>query len=262
MVPGIDSMDVQDHLLRHNWQKEKVVEELKKLPPKSTNKRPYYRITTPHQNGHSKANKKHRRNDEQGEESEDEDEREYGKTQVFDSDSENEGNYAPEMNIQRKEVFEFFNNANAGELTCIKSCSLKKADIIIENRPYRTWEELVDRMREKPLQTDLLNNCQEFMDKRNNLAKLIKKCKAIVQKLEKAVEEGAGISEQPFSLNEEYKLSDYQLVGLNWLAVLHQNATNGILADEMGLGIKIKFNIFKSQLNVNVITESKLIIFD
>ena len=31
-------------------------------------------------------------------------------------------------------------------------------------------------------------------------------------------------------------LHDYQLVGLRWLAALHQCGLNGILADEMGLG--------------------------
>jgi len=254
MVNGVDSMDVQDSLLRNNWNKEKAVEDLKKLPPKTNNKRTYYqyRINASEngtQNGH--VSKKQRRNVNDGDEESDEDERQYGKTQVFDSDSENDGNYAPEMNIQRKEVFEFFNTANVAELTCIRSCSAKKADIIIENRPYRNWEELVMKFREKPLQTDLLNNCQEFVDKRNNLKKLIKKCRSIVLKLEKAIETGAGITEQPHSLNDEFKLADYQIIGLNWLAVLHQNGTNGILADEMGLGKTIQIISFLAWLKEN-----------
>lgn len=236
MVTGIDSMEVQDALLRNNWDKEKAVEDLKKLPSKVNNKRTYYQygISSPTEsNGNQNHVQKKQRKCENGALDEsDEDERQYHKQQVFDSDSENEGYYAPEMNIQRKEVFDFFNNANLYELTCIKACSTKKAEIIIENRPYRNWEELVSKFREKPLQTDLLNNCQEFVDKRNNLKKLIKKCKAIVHRLEKAIENGAGITEQPHSLNEEFKLADYQIIGLNWLAVLHQNGTNGILAGE------------------------------
>lgn len=31
-------------------------------------------------------------------------------------------------------------------------------------------------------------------------------------------------------------LNDYQLVGVNWLKLLHQNDVNGVLADDMGLG--------------------------
>lgn len=248
-VPGVDSMDVQDALLKSDWDKEIAVEILKKLPAKG-NKRTYYqhRASDNNPNTYHVAKKPRRNQDDENEETGSDEEHEFSKQAVFDSDSENDGTYAPEMNLQRKEVFEFFNNANVGELTCVKACSLKKAEIIVENRPYRNWEELVAKCKEKPLQTDLLNNCQEFIDKRNNLKKLIKKCKAIVLKLEKAVEEGAGISEQPFSLNEEYKLSDYQLVGLNWLAVLHQNGTNGILADEMGLGKTIQIIAFLAYL--------------
>lgn len=253
-VFGFDSMDVQDVLLKHNWNKDAAVEDLKSRPPKPV-KRTFYQTTSTHQNenqqnGTQNGNrvKKPRR---ESEDVVDSDGGEYNKSSnVFDSDdSENEG-YTPEMNIQRKEVYDFFNNANVGELTSIKSCSLKKAEIIIENRPYRNWEELVSKFQEKPLQTDLLNNCQEYLDKRNSLKKLMKKCKAIVLKLERAVADGAGINEQPFTLNEGLQLSNYQLVsdrisfrafvnmnflqvGLNWLAVLHQNGTNGILADEV-----------------------------
>ena len=33
-----------------------------------------------------------------------------------------------------------------------------------------------------------------------------------------------------------YKLMPFQLVGLNWLLLLHRHHNNGVLADEMGLG--------------------------
>lgn len=38
------------------------------------------------------------------------------------------------------------------------------------------------------------------------------------------------------------------MVGLNWLAVMHQNETNGILADEMGLGKTIQIIAFLAYL--------------
>lgn len=174
------------------------------------NKRTYHSVA-PNSNLNRMGNvlKKQRRESDDGGDSEG---AEYNKHQVFDSDdSENEGNLQ-EMTIQRKEVYDFFCNANIGELTSIKSCSMKKAEIIIENRPYRSWEELVGKFQEKPLQTDLLNNCQEYLDKRNSLKKLMKKCKSIVLKLERAVSDGAGITEQPYTLNEGLKLSNYQLV--------------------------------------------------
>lgn len=224
-VPGFDSMDVQDVLLKHNWNKDAAVKDLQTRPPKPY-KRIYQQSVAPvntSQNGNRA--KKQRRDSEDGGDSDGGD---YNKHNVFDSDdSENEGYTNSEMTIQRKEVYDFFNNANIGELTSIKSCSMKKAEIIIENRPYRNWEELVGKFQEKPLQTDLLNNCQEYLDKRNSLKKLMKKCKAIVQKLEKAVSDGAGILEQPFTLNEGLKLSNYQMVSkqifgelVNWFWTL------------------------------------------
>lgn len=46
-----------------------------------------------------------------------------------------------------------------------------------------------------------------------------------------------GLLQQPASLGSESRsLSGYQLVGLNWLWVMHELGLGGILADEMGLG--------------------------
>lgn len=206
---GFDSMDVQDVLLKHDWDKEAAVKDLKSRPAKPI-KRNYQQTTTQTgHNGNAHRVKKQRRDSDDGGDS---DAGDYKKHNVFDSDdSENDG-YEEEMSIHRKEVYDFFNNANVGELTAIKACSMKKAELIIENRPYRNWEELVAKFHEKPLQTELLNNCQEYLDKRNSLKKLMKKCKAIVLKLEKAVSDGAGITEQPYTLNEGLQLSNYQLV--------------------------------------------------
>lgn len=32
------------------------------------------------------------------------------------------------------------------------------------------------------------------------------------------------------------QMKSYQLIGLNWLVLMHQQGLNGVLADEMGLG--------------------------
>ena len=42
----------------------------------------------------------------------------------------------------------------------------------------------------------------------------------------------------PFLL--KHKLREYQHVGLDWLAIMHDKRLNGILADEMGLGKTIQ----------------------
>lgn len=249
-APGYDSMVIQNLLVKFHWDPFAVVEELQRRPfPVKNGYKRIYSTITPSSNavqGNGRASKKVRR--ESIEDNDSDDGVVYSKTNVFDSDDSDNDYAGQEMTLQRKEVYEFFNNGNVGELTSIKSCSQKKAELIIEGRPYRSWEELVLKFQEKPLQTDLLNNAQEYLDKRSSLKKLMRKCQAIVLKLEKAVQEGAGITEQPPFLNADLKLSDYQMIGLNWLAVLHQNATNGILADEMGLGKTIQIIAFLAWL--------------
>lgn len=47
------------------------------------------------------------------------------------------------------------------------------------------------------------------------------------------------------------KLSNYQLLGLNWLAVMRSRNLNSILADEMGLGKTIQVIAFLAYLKEN-----------
>lgn len=82
----------------------------------------------------------------------------------------------------------------------------------------------------------MLNACQEYLNQRNNMSRIMKKCKKLVNKLEEAVARGDKVVKQPDLLNHDFKLADYQLVGLNWMAIIHSQNMNGILADEMGLG--------------------------
>ncbi|CAO1301263.1 unnamed protein product [Diamesa serratosioi] len=238
-------MEIQDSLLKHNWNTQMAIDELRVKFKKrniDTVEVPKNGNQERNENNHKKAKKLKK------EMMDSDDGGDYSNERVFDSD-ESDDEYQEEMSIQRKEVYDFFNNANLGELTSIKTCSLRKAEVIIESRPFRNWEELVAKFNtQKPLTTELLNYCQEYLDKRNSLQKLMKKCKQIVVKLEKAVSDGAGINTQPYILNEEMKLSDYQMVGLNWMAVLHQSETNGILADEMGLGKTIQIISFLAYL--------------
>ncbi|KAL7628788.1 DNA-dependent ATPase fun30 [Parahypoxylon ruwenzoriense] len=44
------------------------------------------------------------------------------------------------------------------------------------------------------------------------------------------------ISKKPCLLGESVQLKSYQLVGLNWMSLLHSKGYSGILADDMGLG--------------------------
>lgn len=67
------------------------------------------------------------------------------------------------------------------------------------------------------------------------------KCLDLAISTEEAIAAGSSIlEEQPTILTPSLKLMPYQLVGLNWLAVMHSQQLNGILADEMGLGKTIQ----------------------
>ncbi|RXG73219.1 SWI/SNF-related matrix-associated actin-dependent regulator [Armadillidium vulgare] len=77
---------------------------------------------------------------------------------------------------------------------------------------------------------------------RNAIKNLMKKCEKISSEIKTFVSDiitedaTSGMSEQPKILNPEMKLKNYQLIGLNWLVLMHDQQLNGVLADEMGLG--------------------------
>lgn len=77
----------------------------------------------------------------------------------------------------------------------------------------------------------------------------MKKCLRLSTNIEKAVAARASaITSQPKALSSNLKLAPYQMVGLNWLAVMHTQNVNGILADEMGLGKTVQIIAFLTYL--------------
>lgn len=174
---------------------------------------------------------------------------------VYDSDDSDEccsTNNDGEMSEQHKKIFDFMNNATAIELQSVKNLSEKKAGLIIELRPFTDWADLRNKLStSKALSAELLNHAQELLNKQSNVANILAKCNKMVKRMESAIEEGAGIVEQPRLLNPKFKLADYQMIGLNWLTVMHKQQMNGILADEMGLGKTIQIIAFLAYLKEN-----------
>lgn len=190
----------------------------------------------------SSKNNHHRKHDSDNE-------MEKPKEKVFDSDEDSDCDVTKGMTKDRKNVVDFMNTSTEKELLSVKTCSNRKAEAIMELRPFTSWNDMILKIRNhKVLSVDILNNCQSLLIRRHNLTNIMKKCNRIVQRLESAVAAGAGVIKQPSILNPEMKLADYQIVGLNWLAVMHKEETNGILADEMGLGKTIQMIAFLSYL--------------
>ncbi|KAK9739304.1 Helicase conserved C-terminal domain [Popillia japonica] len=173
----------------------------------------------------------------------------YVDNRVYDSDEDSDVDISNELTRDKKRVFEFMQNATSNELQLMTSCSKKKIDAIIASRPFENWIDLVQKLQQnKNLSTDLLNSAQQVLVTRNNIKQLMKKCSNLSQNLEQAIRSDLTVKEQPRLLSPGLELTSYQLVGLNWLAVLHNQDVNGILADEMGLGKTVQVIAFLAYL--------------
>lgn len=121
---------------------------------------------------------------------------------VFDSDeSDDEAEF---MTKSRKAVFEFMNNGKIADLCNVKTLSQRKADFILELRPFESWGDLLTKIKQhRLLSTEVLNNTQEYLDRRNNLTNIMKKCNKIVRKIGKAVEQqGGSMLKQPEMISD------------------------------------------------------------
>lgn len=160
-----------------------------------------------------------------------------GQSRVYDSEEDSDDDTSFIETKDRKKVVEFLNTGLTSELMVVKSLSAKKIDVLLPLRPFENWVDLRLKIdSNKLLSVDMLNACQEYLNQRNNMDRIMKKCKKLVHKLEEAVAKGDKVLKQPELLNHDLKLADYQIIGLNWLAIIHSQGMNGILADEMGLG--------------------------
>ncbi|XP_068166653.1 SWI/SNF-related matrix-associated actin-dependent regulator of chromatin subfamily A containing DEAD/H box 1A [Antennarius striatus] len=179
-------------------------------------------------------------------------------------DSDDELGSTSGLTEMEKEILLFFQNASLDELSLIAGCSIKKAKRIVELRPYHDWQSLVEVChKNNGLSYDLLLGCKVFLKERKVVEGLMSKCEKISFKMVKQVtevmEKGTGAVEQPRILNSQLKLKPYQLIGLNWLLLLHEHKLSGILADEMGLGKTIQAIAFLAQLYQNGIEGPHLI---
>ncbi|XP_055541042.1 SWI/SNF-related matrix-associated actin-dependent regulator of chromatin subfamily A containing DEAD/H box 1 homolog [Wyeomyia smithii] len=264
--PDVDTMVVQDTLVRNKWNVEQTLEELKNYTstkrriPDTSPAAMVHRAVMLNTNKPSTQPAKKRRVNPVNNGSDSDDNSDRPQERVFDSDDESDAdNYT--MSRDRKGVFEFLNKATVTELSFVKTLSTKKVDLLTEMRPFNTWDELVNALKShKSLKTDILNHTQEYLTRRNNLVTILNKCRKMVQKLEAAITVGGGLTEQPSNIPEGFKLAEYQMVGLNWLTMMHRSNMNGILADEMGLGKTIQVIAFLAYLKENDLNDQPQLI--
>lgn len=207
----------------------------------------------------SRSNKKKRRKLNRDEDVDiDSDETNF-KDKVFDSDEDSDIEVSNELTGDKKAVLEFMQNGLASELLLMSQCSQKKANAIVEARPFANWRDLVDKFQHnRYLDTELLNSAQELIATRQAVETIMRKCLRLSTNIERAVAAGAStITKQPKGISPNLTLAPYQMVGLNWLAVMHAQHVNGILADEMGLGKTVQVIAFLTYLKEAGLREEK-----
>ncbi|CAG2175870.1 unnamed protein product, partial [Oppiella nova] len=147
----------------------------------------------------------------------------------------------------KERVVEFLQTSNSFELQMISGVSGKKIEIIENMRPFHDWSDAVMKFTERNLSTDILDKCCEVVRAQEVVKRLMDSCENMAKDLGKTVEQLKAL-EQPKMLNSEMKLSHYQMIGLNWLALMYKKGINCILADEMGLGKTIQVIAFFAYL--------------
>ncbi|XP_054466432.1 SWI/SNF-related matrix-associated actin-dependent regulator of chromatin subfamily A containing DEAD/H box 1A [Anoplopoma fimbria] len=196
--------------------------------------------------------KKARASNEQVSSEEENDDEEEAVSSEFE-DSDEELDCKGGMTDLKKEMLAFFRDASIDELSLIAGCSVKKAQKIVELRPFDDWQSLINVfIKDKGLSDSLLLGCRVVLKERKVVLGLMSKCKTISSRMVKQVtevmERGTRSMKQPSLLNSQNQLKPYQLIGLKWLLLLHEHKLSGILADEMGLGKTIQAIAFLAQL--------------
>jgi len=247
--PSVDPMVLQDTLRAHDWNVDWAIES---LAPKEKLKQPS--PSKKQDNGYITKKVKAHHVDEDNSESDDDEFT--GKGLVYDSDEEEEGPSNDNLTADKKKVLKFFNEGGEQEMTGIQGCNKKKVVEIIKLRPFEGWVDLVTKLQtNRGLSTEILNSASELLRMKSAVTKLMNKCQKITVKMEGIVEKLTSCSqnmlelkEQPKTLNQDMTLSVYQIIGLNWLMLMHRQSLNGILADEMGLGKTIQTIAFLAHL--------------
>ncbi|CAH1392031.1 unnamed protein product [Nezara viridula] len=169
---------------------------------------------------------------------------------VYDSDADSDVEVSNYMTGTKKKVFEFLNTATTVELLSVPSCTQNRVNNIIEARPFSGWRDMVQKLESgKNMGAQILNLALDVLKTRTIVSKLMEKCLKLAISTEEAIAAGSTrLKEQPSLLCPELRLKSYQMVGLNWLAVMHSQDLSGILADEMGLGKTIQVISFLAYL--------------
>jgi SWI/SNF-related matrix-associated actin-dependent regulator 1 of chromatin subfamily A len=180
---------------------------------------------------------------------------------VFDSDGEDSGE---EKKVKTKGsktesssanlkvmILELINNGSEADMLNVPMMTRKKLDVILSMRPFESWSQTLTKFESSSaLPVDLLEHVKNNVKSRYMITQLLTNCKRISDQIKNTVQNLKGL-QQPKILSRELKLKPYQLIGLNWMAMMHEKGINGILADEMGLGKTVQVIALLAHLRTN-----------
>ncbi|KAJ8133500.1 hypothetical protein O1611_g122 [Lasiodiplodia mahajangana] len=179
------------------------------------------------------------------------------------SASDHEGSSNENSTVQKlphhDQVLSYLNSCTAESLAQITGFSAADSKLIISSRPFATVfdaeivskKESKSKSKAKRVQIGSL-----FVEKLTSwfaafhaASEVIKLCEDRGKRLQKAManwpmdkngkpQKGTAlpVSEKPQLMAEDITLKSYQLLGLNWMNLLHSERFSGLLADDMGLG--------------------------
>uniref|UniRef100_A0A7N6B4S2 DNA helicase n=1 Tax=Anabas testudineus TaxID=64144 RepID=A0A7N6B4S2_ANATE len=179
-------------------------------------------------------------------------------------DSDDELDSKGGMTELKKEILSFFQEASIDELTLISGCSVKKAQKIVELRPFDSWQSLAEVFhKDNGLSEDLLLGCRVVLKERKVVQGLMSKCETISSKMVKQVtelmEKGMGSMKQPSALIMTPKQTeqDSRHFGADSMSAL-VSLSKSVLCG-YGLGKTIQAIAFLAQLYQNGIEGPHLI---
>lgn len=150
----------------------------------------------------------------------------------------------------RDNVANFFQTASTVDLETIPGVSKKKVEQLLKLRPINGWIDLNRKIQNHSsagINEDIVINAVKTIKSRTIVSKLMNDCQKLAKDIGQLVDK-LPEAKQPKCIPPEMKLAPYQLIGLNWLILMHNRGINGILADEMGLGKTIQVIAFLAYL--------------
>lgn len=162
----------------------------------------------------------------------------------------------------RQNVVDFFQTASAIDLESIPGVSKKKVEQILTLRPITSWDDLnkkIQKHKSSAINEEIVINAAKALKSRTIVEKLMNDCQKLAKDIGHLVDK-LPEAPQPKNIPPEMTLKPYQLIGLNWLILLHNRGINGILADEMGLGKTIQVISFLAWLREHGLHRHHLVI--